>query len=69
MTKSFFIIIILFLFMDNNFSMNIFSTNSVTNQESLESTTNDFLEYGFMLEHVDLALKITRDKQEAINLY
>lgn len=42
--------------------------DQLTNNNGEMLIKNELLEFGFMLEHIELALKMTSDKQEAIDL-
>ncbi len=39
-----------------------------SNDDELETIKNDLIEFGFLKENIDLVLKITSGKQEAIEL-
>lgn len=49
-----------------NSNLNNANNNDSTQKQALK---NELIEFGFMDEHIDLALKITSEKQEAIDLY
>jgi len=55
--------------MENNLANS--NLNNANNNQPNENQAlkNELIEFGFLEEHIDLALKITSDKQEAIDLY
>lgn len=55
--------------MENNLA-NSKLNNDYNNQPNQnQALKNELIEFGFMDEHIDLALKMTSEKQEAIDLY
>jgi len=54
----------LILFMENNSG----DLKNNVNDPQIEMIKSELSEFGFLREHIDLALKLTSDKQEAIDL-
>lgn len=67
--KIFIFTLIFIIYMENNLANS--NRNNVNNDQSdsNQALKNELIEFGFMNEHIDLALKITSEKQEAIDLY
>jgi hypothetical protein len=67
--KKFIFVIIIIFYMENNFPNSNLNNANNNQSDQIQVLKNELIEFGFMDEYIDLVLKITFEKQEAIDLY